>query len=774
MKLSIHHLFLTGLLSFILFMTIGLSLFSQKIRAYSPLNGNHQTSLSNSFGQTHSKLSSLEKGDVITMATENSNISTIFYPIFYKNYQDLNTTLYLQNPTNISTTVQFTFRKASDIYSTTTNISAYGMISIKADELVLPDGVYTILISSTQTIHSVIDFSPLGIGDAMVGQLTAHNNQYFGPYFYSSELWVAHNQAETVDLTAEFISSDGLLVSEKHYQIAPYTPFNIAKIDQLPSDFIGVVRVTATLPFVGILNAQHETTYQQYLSTLGSTDTQMTLQHLPRLVNHKSVKDNRVSNLFVTNPTINAVTLQWYLTNIDGLSVFGHNSNLTGLESRFINFGEILDLSVPSIWSIYGSGTGPFLITAWDEAIPVNQSLYASGTYQTDVGTSLYLPLVNAQDDLFSLIYVQNQTDTPSQVTITFYNAQGQYIDVISKTIQPHVSSEFLPTTLSDTSITHGVVSSEQPVQIWVDQIVNNNSISTPTSTPMPSATPAYTPTPTPTTITDTFVMVYHEDFSDPNADPEWVEGSNINNGSCESSYQDGYYHLELNRQNNNSRVTCFRSAPGVAGDNIVNFELPFFYNGAAELSAYHQDGPSNAEIGLYIHGLGSSNLYLLRIWSNPQAEDKKSDLFDYCENGGGWWELRRAVDGDEETIQFKGYKEDDATNNFEKGCDLNIKQGMGEENMNTLKLEYQVEGNLLYAYINGVNVYTFQENEPFKGVGTGVYVRTDTSEDIVIMVDDFKVYTKADSDTPTPPPSTTPSATPVITALTYLPILIR
>jgi len=251
-------------------------------------------------------------------------------------------------------------------------------------------------------------------------------------------------------------------------------------------------------------------------------------------------------------------------------------------------------------------------------------------------------------------------------------------------------------------------------------------------------------------TLENYALPLYHENFSILNQGLPWQSQGD----QCTSSYQNGYYQITAQAPEN-FRGVCWASAPDNLNNQATKWELPFFESGAAEVSVYHHSGTSNGEMGLYIKGKDMQksgegeldfvkrNSYILRIWPNPQEDiNKDYNFFDYCENGGGWWELRRTEKGHEETLRFKGVAENNYDRpEFEKGCETAIKQGMGPNSTNVLRLEYEEKENILTAYINGIKIYTFIETSEFEGVGTGVFVRTATNQDMTIRVDDFKVY---------------------------------
>ena len=186
-------------------------------------------------------------------------------------------------------------------------------------------------------------------------------------------------------------------------------------------------------------------------------------------------------------------------------------------------------------------------------------------------------------------------------------------------------------------------------------------------------------------------LLLYSENFS--NSRSGWPISSQT--AICDRRYLDGEYFMKAFQYKR-----CFSYAPGDAE----------YRNGEFQVTAHTSQGSGDFAYGIYINGSGDQNYYLFAV--RPD---------DNC----GWTFIRRQG----------------GTNTFTKheiDCS-NIKTGNGK-NVLTLK---HLGGGKITAYINNILVYTYQDNNPLTGIGTGLYLQGDTQEinPVSAMFDNFKVY---------------------------------
>ncbi|MDM8530525.1 hypothetical protein QUF63_05085 [Anaerolineales bacterium HSG25] len=232
---------------------------------------------------------------------------------------------------------------------------------------------------------------------------------------------------------------------------------------------------------------------------------------------------------------------------------------------------------------------------------------------------------------------------------------------------------------------------------------VYKNPTPTPTNTPTPTETPTPTLTPTETPIaTATSSFNYYEDFAGNNSD--WAEGTDTS-GYCKSSHRDNTYRIEVDKGLSDGRTTCWRWPPDKAYTTYGEIEAAFYQNDAGDDASY----------GIYMNGKGGGEYYLLRVRPN----DKN------CSSGGDW-ELWRNEDG-ESAVRVK-----------REECRDTIRRGYGSSVKNILRLEHS-RGGTIKVYINGTLMTSYQDDDQLEdGDGTGIYVRTDESDDSDTRLDYF------------------------------------
>lgn len=189
-------------------------------------------------------------------------------------------------------------------------------------------------------------------------------------------------------------------------------------------------------------------------------------------------------------------------------------------------------------------------------------------------------------------------------------------------------------------------------------------------------------PTPTPNPV------VFFDDFG---GNKNWPTADDSN---CDRTYVNNEYEIRAKSQDED----CFSPAPSGAEKRYGRFKV----------KVRRDSGSSDFTVGIYINGAGADNYYLFQV--NPA---------DSC-----GWELIRRKDGNSDTKRSGG-------------CDGAINRN---SNSNTLEIRHTSNGDIR-VFINGTQLgSTYNDGSQLSGTGTGVYARTNNSDDVVVRFDDFTV----------------------------------
>lgn len=196
-------------------------------------------------------------------------------------------------------------------------------------------------------------------------------------------------------------------------------------------------------------------------------------------------------------------------------------------------------------------------------------------------------------------------------------------------------------------------------------------------------------PTPTPDP------KLFFDDFSDDATD--WPDGEN---SDCSFDYNSNEYRVEV-KADSDDEDECFAFAPEDAEHKLGQFEV----------QARRSDGNNHFDYGIYMNGAGGDEYYLFRVERNGSDCD---------------WEFIRRQDGDSDV------KADGA-------CDSIT----NDDNKQAVTLRIRHASNrVISAFLNGVKLYEFTDNDDLDGEGTGLYVRSYTDNDeVVVRFDNFSVY---------------------------------
>ncbi|OQY45541.1 MAG: hypothetical protein B6242_10115 [Anaerolineaceae bacterium 4572_78] len=193
-------------------------------------------------------------------------------------------------------------------------------------------------------------------------------------------------------------------------------------------------------------------------------------------------------------------------------------------------------------------------------------------------------------------------------------------------------------------------------------------------------------PTPTPS-----IGLVYYDDFSQSG---NWIPlDEDCNTESISETYQ-----ISLP-----SQKQCSSAAPASAETQYGTFRV----------EARHATGGDDFSYGIYINREDENQFYLLKVQPNS----------DSCNDGGDWSFYRHN------------------TKALEATCDPNIQRGaLG----NTLELNHLTHGEISIS-VNGMELGTYQDENPYIGKGTGIYVES-SQDDVTIQFDNFFVFTNTGS----------------------------
>ena len=256
---------------------------------------------------------------------------TLIHPDFVYDYYGHNSTLHLQNPNNTGTNVVLEFYGNNGTTTLNQVVSAYGTLILPADEVTgLSSGSYSLIISSDQLVHSVINItsSTSDMFAAYNGihpdSVTIHQPampytsstyiQTFGPYLDTSWLVLQNLGTAAATVVVEAYASDGILIAAPVVNTVAAGDRVVISPNTLPRGFVGLAVISSDQPIDGILSQTHigtDSTFD-FQNSLGLGDTQA---YMPRVFKHVNEGDgSRSTILFVANTTSASIdaTLGFY------------------------------------------------------------------------------------------------------------------------------------------------------------------------------------------------------------------------------------------------------------------------------------------------------------------------------------------------------------------------------------------------------------------------------------------------------------------------------
>ena len=435
----------------------------------------------------------------------------LYHPSFYRG--DTTSTLYLQNPNSMPAGVELDFYdsggSAAAIVADT--IPARGTLVVPADSVAgLPDGHYSLIVDSEQPVESVVHVRRpaagmtsdklavyRGTGSGEAGML-----QHFGPFYkisggLNSVLLVLNVGSMSAQVDALFLNMDGSAAATASATVVPGGQFAFegANLLDLPNQFAGWVKVTASQPVVGLLTQYSDKVYRMQ----GALKIQAAYAYLPRAL--KEVDEgsgSRTTTLFVANTESSAATAMLDYCAADGMPGYSPSFNLPASGAATIDLRAEGDLASNSIWANVLAGDQPMVIgeqTDYDTTSP-----YSTGAYGSDADIELDLPRLvrsGAAHTVFSLQNVGLFDD--ASVYVDYYGRTGalvfsQIATVPSQGWVRYNQSEM--TELGDFFEGSAIVSSGQPLMAWVDEYtVASASPTTMTVDPAGGGTLVYTDT---------------------------------------------------------------------------------------------------------------------------------------------------------------------------------------------------------------------------------------------------------------------------------------
>ena len=444
---------------------------------------------------------------LVTTSGDSQTAYTLFHPLFHKG-EEVVSTLYIQpeNEEPVTFSIAFYGADGNVVFTVQDSFTGPERWSLASDGDMLnglPDGEFSIVMSSTVVIHSIVRlFDPVSRGFALYPGIdgSEFGNSawlYFGPFYhqtdFDSTLRLMNIGTNAIDIAVEFTTPTGTTIASRVWRnISPHAQMMVTKEDLaalLPSNFKGWVRVAVSGPTTGLLT-QHDSFGKligawlplttRTIADDGSAASLAYEATLPRVLDGlDQAGGERHTELFVANIGDSAMDFQVTASSNRGgtYASYGNPEEIPPLGADFIDPGE---MSTPMgqtgagpIWAARAFSEQPFVlgeITSYPSL--VDPTDYVSAAYSSWPSNIQYLPRIVRNQKSHSIIQIQNVGADQTDVSVRFMGSSVE---------QPLILNSLGWGSLNLSAISGfgngfdggAIVLATQPIQVIVDEYVS-------------------------------------------------------------------------------------------------------------------------------------------------------------------------------------------------------------------------------------------------------------------------------------------------------------